>query len=174
MQAVAHRDLVFRIAHREHAGYGERVSPALAPGDRSVERGKVQWLALVSGRVVATGDPNAGIATQRAGDAGTGRRRFVEADEHEPDPPALALDERVGGQRRGERDERDGTRVDPRTRQHRLRGTVDADCEIVSRGERLRARDDLSRPLVEQHRVGIRTSGVDAEQDWHGCAPAVR
>ena len=41
-QAIADRDLVLRIAHREHAGHRERGHGVFEAGDRTVQRGEVQ------------------------------------------------------------------------------------------------------------------------------------
>ena len=167
-QTIAHRDLVLRVAHREHAGHCEGGHGSFEIGDRPVESREVQSLARTSARIMAAGNPHAPIAAQRIGDAGPGRGSVVEADEHQPHPSALSFHERIGGQRRGERDERDGAGFDSGALQNRPGRTPDSNREIVPRGERLRGRDDLSGLIVEQHRVGIRAAGIDSEQDGHG------
>ena len=172
-QTVAHRVLVLRIAHREHAGHRKRVDGTFDIGDRPIQSREVQRLACAPRRIMATANPHARIATQRTGDSGPRCGSVVEADEHQPDPSALPFDERVGGQRRRQRDERDRGGFDTRVVEHHLGGAADADRQIMPRGERLRRRDDLPGLLVEQNRVGVRAAGIDSEQDGHGHGDSV-
>ena len=167
-KAISNRDLVLRIAHREHAGDREGGDRSVERGERAVEGGDIQRRARLPGRIVTAADPDAGTAAQRIGDSGPRRVGLAEADEHQAHPSALPFDERVGRKRGGERDERDGGGIDARALQHRPGGAVNSDREVAARGERLRRRHDLSGPLVVQHRVGVRAAGVDSEQDGHG------
>ena len=165
---------MLRVAHREHAGHRERGHRVVEIGDRTVQRVEIQCPACTARGVVTAADPDAGSPTQRVDDSRPRRGGLVEADEHQAHPPALPFDERVGGERGGERDERDAGGVDTRMLQHCLGGVVNADGEIVPGGQHLRRRHDLPRPLVVQHRVGIRAAGVDAEQGGHGEMDSVR
>ena len=173
-QAIADRKLVLRVAHREHSGHRECVDRAPEAGERPVEGGEVRCLAREPRRIVTAADTDAGVATKRIGDSGPRRGRLVEADEHQAHPTALPFDERVGGERGGERDERDRRGIDSGALQDRSGGAVDADREIMPRGQRLRGRHDPPGPLVVQHGVGIRAAGIDSEQDGHGRRGAAR
>ena len=126
------RNLLFAIyprfcaAANKHAGNRERGDGSLQIGDGPVESGDVQRFACMPGGIVTTAEPDARIAPQCFGDTGPGRRPAVEADEHQANPSALPFDQSVGGQRSGERDERNGGATDAGPLEHRLGGAADA------------------------------------------------
>ena len=158
---VAHPLLVRRVAHGEIAGDGEGGDGFGKHRQDLVERRHVER-RLVAVHVVAAGQEEDGIVAERVGQPVALEVLGAEADHDEPGAPALSFHQRIGGERRGERDEADGRDRRLRLRKHRLHSARYADREVVARGERLGAGDDALRFAVE-HGVRIGAAGIDAE-----------
>src|SRR5262245_60399755 len=75
--------LVRRIAHGEHPGYRERLDLRCEFARRRIDRGLIERLALVTGRLVATAHAHHHAA--RALEPGALEHLLVEADEERAD-----------------------------------------------------------------------------------------
>ena len=81
---------------------------------------------------------------------------------------ALALDERVGGERRAVHDRADGARGSPRLLEERRDALLDRVRRVFRRGENL-AHARGARRLVDHHEIGEGAADVDPEPRRHGA-----
>jgi hypothetical protein len=106
--------------------------------------------------------------TGRQRDRRETHRRAGEArsEPHDADPRDVAFEQRVGGLRRGVRDERDRRRIDRVLTQQLFEAGDDAGGDAVGmivRRRHLDHRDQFARSRIDGHDVGERAADVDAD-----------
>ncbi len=124
---------------------------------------------------MAAADQNLRVRAQSLGQARPGRVRRIEADHHQPDPAAIPLDQRIGRQRRRQRDQRHLLGRDAALRHRRVDRAADAAGQIVARGQTLGLGDQRRRSLTDprlaqDRRVGVGAARIDAQKHaFGGC-----
>ncbi|CAB4556193.1 unannotated protein [freshwater metagenome] len=166
--------LVRRVAHAELRHHRKAVHAVGHRGDLGAQPVEVERGSLAAVGVVTARQQDGRVAGERVAQAAALDHLVVEADDHRGDRTAGSLHERVGGERGGERHQLDAGRIDAGRVHRTVDRSGDADAEVVVRGRRLRLGDHDPRVLVVDDGVGVRATGVDAEQQAWGAGGGVR
>ena len=161
-------DFMRRVAGGKASGHGKAHDVVaqiqklrLKPGD--VERG-----GFGSGMSVATIQKDHRIALQRLGQPAALHVASVKADEDQGDAPALAFDQCIGGERRGQRHQRHIACGNPGPFESGIHRAANAQRKVLARGQRLGLADDGIRRLIDNHGIRIGAAGINTEKIGHG------
>ena len=159
---VAYPQFVLGIAHGEIAGHREGRDRIRQPVEPVGQRTGIEY-RLMAVDIVPAGQEHDGIGAERLAKAVALEILRAEADHDEADAPTLALDQRIGRKRGGQRGETNRGRVGAGLGQHVADGAANALGQVVPGGQRLGPGLD---PVLgaEENRVGIGTARIDAEK----------
>ncbi len=155
-----------RIAHGKIRRHRKSLDARAVLGHRACHRAFVERRRLLAGRDVAARD-----ADHQAAAAGTQQtraldHRIIEADEQRADGAEAIFDDRIRCKRGRHGHETDvaAAGVGRKQFQHGANRLADADGEVPGGRQRLGARNDPA-AIDEQHGVGKRSAGVEAEPE---------
>ncbi|OIQ69084.1 hypothetical protein GALL_493180 [mine drainage metagenome] len=92
---------------------------------------------------------------------------LIKPDKDQRHAPALPLDQRIGGERGGQRHHRHLARRNTRLQQRRVNRPPDPQRQIPARRQRLGRGDHRRLALVHDHRIRIGAAGIDPEKNRH-------
>ena len=163
----AGRHLVGRIAGGKAGCHGKAHHLIRQTRHGSFQRVQIQRAGFLPGMAMPPGQPDHRIAAQRLGQTAPVQIAVIEADEDQRNPAALAFDQRIGGQRGGQRHQPHLARGHPGPGQRRIHRSPDSQCQVAPRGQRLGRADHPIRRLVHDHRIGIGAARVHAQKIRH-------
>ena len=120
---IAGGDFMRGISGGEIASDGIAVDRAACAVKPCGQRGLVKRHGRITGDGMAARNAHHRIIAERSGEPGTADIRLGKADHHKADPAVLSFDQRVGGERGGNRDEFNESRSFARLRQHTINST---------------------------------------------------
>ena len=170
----AGRHLVGRIAGGKAGCHGKAHHLIRQTRHGSFQRLQIQRAGFLPGMAMPTGQPDHRIAAQRLGQTAPVQIAVIEADEDQRNPAALAFDQRIGGQRGGQRHQPHLARRNPGPGQRRIHRTPDAQRQIAARGQRLGRADHPVCRLVHDHRIGIGAACVNTQKIRHSAPRPAR
>ncbi len=168
---LARGDFMGGVAGGKAGGNGKAHHLRPQFGHLRLKRGQVQRRGLGARVGVAAVQKDDRVTLQRLGQAAALHVAGVEADEDQRDAAALPLDQRIGGQRGGQRHQVDVRRPHPRRRQRRIHRAADAHRQVGPRGQGLRLAQDAVRGLVQDHGIRIGAARVHAQKEGHSVPP---